>query len=361
MTDVRFALETPIPLVDLDRMERNLDRMAHHAAIHGLGLRPHIKTHKAPRVAAEQVHRGAMGLTCATPREAEVMARVHADLLVAHPPANPIRTDRLLGLPPETRLLVALDSVESADLLVQAVRRVRRPVRVVVELDLGMHRVGVAVAEDAVALARFIRDHPPLEFAGIGFYPGHIRQHVSQQPEALALLARDLAAVLRALEQAGLPPAIVSGGSTPTAWNSHLVPGLTEIRPGTYVYNDRATVATGACTRDECAFTVLATVISTAVAAQAVVDAGSKALGREPRAGDESFGELLDHPEVTVRAMSEEHGILDLSRTAWRPRVGDQVRIIPNHVCVAVHLFDATYGVRGGEVVERWSVAARGR
>jgi D-serine deaminase-like pyridoxal phosphate-dependent protein len=357
----RLALETPALLVDLERMDRNLDRMARYAATHSLGLRPHIKTHKAPRVAAEQTRRGAIGLTCATPREAEVMSRIHPGLLVAHPPANPIRTDRLLALPPEVQLLVALDSIESAELLAAIARRFERSIQVLIELDLGMHRVGVAVAEDAVALARFVREHPPLEFAGIAFYPGHIREHVSAQAEPLAHLDRQLALVRHALERADLAPAIVSGGSTPTAWNSHLVAGLTEVRPGTYVYNDRATVATGACTRDDCAATVLATVVSTAVAGQAVVDAGSKALGREPHHSLDGFGELLDHPEVTVRAMSEEHGILDLRRTAWRPRVGDQVRIIPNHVCVTVHLFDTVYGLHRGEVVERWSVEARGR
>ena len=138
---------------------------------------------------------------------------------------------------------------------------------------------------------------------------------------------------------------------------------MTEIRPGTYVYNDRATVSSGVATREDCALTVLATVVSTAVPRQAVVDAGTKALGREPRGGDDQFGfgDVLDHPEVVVRAMSEEHGLLDLRRTEWAPRVGDQVQIIPNHVCIVTHLFDAVAAVRGGQVVEGWQVAARSR
>ena len=155
----------------------------------------------------------------------------------------------------------------------------------------------------------------------------------------------------------------MSGGSSPTAWQTHRIRGLTEFRPGTYVYQDRSQVALGVCERDDCAFTVLATVVSTAVPGQAVVDAGSKALGREPRdLGDSvGYGELLDRPEVTVRGMSEEHGILDLSRTDWQPRVGDQVRIIPNHVCIVTHLNDCIVGIRNGAVVERYEVAARGR
>jgi D-serine deaminase-like pyridoxal phosphate-dependent protein len=143
----------------------------------------------------------------------------------------------------------------------------------------------------------------------------------------------------------------------------HELTGVTEVRPGTYVYNDRTTAAVGACTWDDCAFTVLGTVVSTAVPGQAVVDTGSKSLGREPMRGvdGEGFGALLDRPEVVVARMSEEHGILDLTRTAWRPKVGDQVRIVPNHVCIVVHLNDTIHGVRGEQVETSWPVSARGR
>jgi D-serine deaminase-like pyridoxal phosphate-dependent protein len=143
----------------------------------------------------------------------------------------------------------------------------------------------------------------------------------------------------------------------------HEVPAITEVRPGTYVYNDRTTAAIGACAWDDCALTVLATVVSTAVPGQAVVDAGTKALGREPVRGaeGEGWGALLDRPDVVVARMSEEHGVLDLSRTSWRPEVGEQVRIVPNHVCIVVHLNDQVVGIAGDRVVERWAVEARGR
>ena len=356
-----YPLETPVPLVDLDRMERNLDRMARYAAEHGLGLRPHVKTHKAPRVAADQVRRGAIGLTCATPREAEVMASVSTDLLVAHPPVG-LKADRLMRLPGEVDLMVALDSAESIEAVAEAARRADRPVRVLVELDLGMHRVGVPAVEQAVALARLVEQRAPLRYAGINFYPGHIRRRVEAQDELIERLNRDLRAALETLGAAGLTPSIVSGGSTPTAWQTHRIEGLTEFRPGTYVYQDRSQVAIGVCRRGDCAVTVLATVVSTAVPGQAVIDAGTKALGREPQdMGDGSHGELFDRPDVTVVRMSEEHGVLDLSRTGWRPEVGDQVRVIPNHVCIVTHLNDVVVGIRGGEVVERFDVAARGR
>lgn len=357
------ALETPAPLVDLDRLARNLDRMAAFAAINGLALRPHIKTHKSTRIAAEQLDRGAVGVTCATPYEAEVMSEVCADVLVAYPPVGASRVERLMGLAPEVRLTVALDSTRAVEDLVTAARQHDRTVRVYVELDLGMHRVGVQSTEDAIALARLVRQSAPLEYAGIAFYPGNIRENVADQDAAIEDLSRRVGGVLEELDRAGVRPRIVSGGSTPTAWRSHEIAGLTEIRPGTYVYNDRTTAEVGACEWEDCAFTVLATVVSTSVAGQAVIDAGSKALGREPLRGTatDGFGVLLEHPEVTVSGMSEEHGILDLSRSDWKPAVGDRVRVIPNHVCIVVHLNDLVYGVRGDVVETSWAVAARGR
>ena len=357
------TIETPIPVIDLDRIEANLDRMAVYASAHGLALRPHVKTHKSPRVAALQMERGAAGLTCATPRELEVMSGVANSLLLAYPPVGAARLRRFLALPDSVELRVSLDSVAAIDALAVGARAASREVRVLVEADLGMHRVGVGSPDQVVELASRIAKTGNLHFEGVAFYPGHIRSAAADQDPALQALGASLTEILRALELAGLPAETVSGGSTPTAWRSHEIPGVTEIRPGTYVYNDRATVASGFCTRLDCALTVLATVVSTAVPGQAVVDAGTKALGREPRGGgdDWGYGELLDRPEVTVKAMSEEHGTLDLSRSTWRPRVGDRVRIIPNHVCIVTHLFDEVAGVREDRVVETWRVEARGR
>jgi D-serine deaminase-like pyridoxal phosphate-dependent protein len=356
-------LETPAPLVDLDVMARNLDRLAEWTAARGLGLRPHIKTHKSVTVAAEQVRRGAVGLTCATTREVEAMAEVTDDLLLAYPPVGAPRLRRLMALPGRVRLMVALDSEAAVEGLAAAARDAGRPVRVLVEGDLGMGRVGVGSPVEAIQLARLIQKRPPLEYAGLAFYPGHIRATVAEQPAGLAALRSTLGTWLEALSVAGCRPGIVSGGSTPTALAADTLPGLTEIRPGTYVYNDREIMSIGACAREDCAFTVLATVVSTAVPGQAVVDAGTKALGREPLrvGGALGFGEILDRPEVTVKGMSEEHGLLDLSRTDWRPAVGDQVRIIPNHVCIVTHLNDVIHGVRGDRVDTTWPVSARGR
>lgn len=357
------ALETPAVVVDLARMERNLDGAAAYAASHRLALRPHVKTHKSPRIASAQLARGARGLTCATPFEAEVMSAVCDDLLVAYPPVGAPRARRLAALPPQVRVTVALDSILAIEELARAARTARRTVGVYVEMDLGMHRVGVPGVDDALALAQRAAAEPALEFAGLAFYPGHVREQVEQQDDKLRQLGDQLARALSRFKAAGLPPRVVSGGSTPTLWRTHEIPGVTEFRPGTYVYNDRTTASVGACSWDDCALTVLATVVSTAVPGQAVIDAGTKALGREPvrGAGGEGFGQLLEHPEVVVSRMSEEHGVLDLAQSDWLPQVGERVRVIPNHVCIVVHLTDLVYGVRDGAVVSSWPVAARGR
>ncbi len=363
MTHDIARLETPALLVDLDRMERNLARAAAYAARHWLVLRPHVKTHKSPRVAARQIALGAAGLTCATPFEAEVMSSVSNDILVAYPPVGALRAARLAALPSAVRVTVALDSPEAVAEIARAATEARRPVSVYVELDLGMHRVGVPAVDAAIALARRVRDEPSLEFSGIAFYPGHVREPGDEQDAKLDVMRIALVDALARFASAGVPARVVSGGSTPTLWRTHEIEEITEFRPGTYVYNDRTTASIGACAWDDCALTVLATVVSTAVPGQAVIDAGTKSLGREPVRGaaGEGFGQLLEHPDVVVERMSEEHGVLDLSRSDWRPEVGERVRVIPNHVCIAVHLADIVYGVRNDVLEASWPIAARGR
>ena len=357
------ALETPALLVDVDRMHRNLDRGADYARQHQLSLRPHIKTHKSPLLAMEQLRRGAPGVTCATPFEAEVMSEVADDILVMYPPVGAQRAARLASLAERVTLTIALDSEVAAQEISRAATAAGQRVRILVELDAGMHRVGLPSPVDAVSLARKVADLPGLEFAGIAFYPGHVRGPVQEHGAQLAELSGFVAETRAAFAAADVPVGVVSAGSTPTIWETHQVPGITEMRPGTYIFNDRTTAEIGACAWDDCALTVLATVVSTAVPGQCVIDAGSKALGREPMRGGSAagFGCLLSDREAVVMSMSEEHGIIDLGRTDWRPRVGDRVRVIPNHVCIVVHLADLVYGVRDQAVVSSWPVAARGR
>jgi D-serine deaminase-like pyridoxal phosphate-dependent protein len=356
-------LETPAAVVDVERMRANLAEAAAYCRAHRLDWRPHAKTHKSPALARAQVDAGAIGVTVATPREAEVMAQTVDDVLLAYPPVGTAKLARLMALPERVRLTVGLDSAEALDGLARAARDAGRTVGVLVEVDAGMGRVGVPDAETAVALARRAADAGGLRYRGIMFYPGHVRAPLAEQGRALAEVSERLDGFLAALDAAGLRAEIVSGGSTPTFRRSHEVRGMTEVRPGTSIFNDRTTAVIGACGWDACAYSVLATVVSTAVAGQAVVDAGSKALAREEIRGPgaEGYGALLERPDVVVKSVSEEHGVLDLSRTDWRPRVGDRVRVVPNHVCVSVNLQERLWGVRGDAVVECWPVEARGR
>jgi D-serine deaminase-like pyridoxal phosphate-dependent protein len=355
------TLETPAALVDLDRVELNLQRVNDYARQHGLAWRPHTKTHKVPELAELQLRAGASGVTVATPHEAEVMASVADDIFLAYPPVGAARLARLMRLPRRVRLSVGLDSREALQGLSAAASEAGRTVGVLVELDLGMRRVGVQSAEEAVSLAREIAATEGVEYRGVTFYPGHLRLARIEVSAAMERVSFLLSQFVNALSGAGLRPQVVSGGSTPTLWFSHEVSGLTEIRPGINIFNDRNTAALGACEWEECAYSVLATVVSTAVPGQAVIDAGSKALAKEegvvPAGG---YGVLLDRPDIVVRSLSEEHGQLDLSATGWRPRVGDRVRVVPNHVCASVNLHERLWGVREGRVEGSWFVAGRG-
>lgn len=352
------TIETPIGVVDLERVRENARRVVAYADEHGLGWRPHIKTHKSRTIAGLQLEAGARGLTVATLHEAEVMAALTDDLLLAYPPVGPAKLDRLLRLPETLDLKVALDSAAVLESLAAAAAAAGRTVGVLVEEDVGMGRVGVQSAAAVVALAQAVDALDGVTFRGVLFYPGHIRMQERGQDEHLATVRERVTRTLDALSAAGLPPEIVSGGSTPTLWRSHEMGGLTEIRSGSCIYYDREGLDVGVAGIDDLAYTVLATVVSTAVPGHAVVDAGSKALAKESRGGGGGYGVLLDHPDVLVAGLSEEHGVLDLSKTQWAPRIGERVRIVPNHVCVSVNLQDRLLSMDGGEY---GTVALEGR
>jgi D-serine deaminase-like pyridoxal phosphate-dependent protein len=351
-------LDTPALVVDLDIMERNLRHMADYAAGHGLRLRPHTKTHKIPALAMRQIALGAAGISVAKPGEAEVMlAAQPPDLLVAYPTFGPQKLARLMEVARRTRLAMAIDSIEIAEAISRAAVGAGVTVGLLVEVDVGLHRVGVP-PDHAAALAAAIERLPGVEWDGIAFYPGHIK---SLDPAGLAAIGH-LSETVGTLA-AALQPKIVSGGSTPTWAHSHLVSGMNEMRPGTYIFNDRNSVAIGSCVWDDCAASVLTTVVSTAVAGQAIIDGGSKTFSSDRLVGSSevTFGEVLEAPGAVFHKMMEEHGFLDVSACQRPLNLGDRVRIIPNHICVAVNLHERVYGVRGDRVEEIWTVDGRGK
>lgn len=355
------TVETPVAVVDLPTVRNNAARVAAYAREHGIGWRPHVKTHKSRGIARIQVESGASGLTVATPREAEVMATVCDDLLLAHPPVGPARIQRMLTLPSSVALTVALDDGGALETFAAAASAMDRHVGVLLEVDMGMGRVGVDDLDVLVSLAERCASLSHLEYRGILFYPGHLRDPGPAGEEGFQQLRRRLARTLDVLHAAGLPPGVVSGGSTPLLYRSHELEGLTEMRPGTIIYNDRESLGAGVAAEGDLAYTILATVVSAPSPGRVVVDAGSKALSREEfRGPGGGYGALRSPAGVLVGRLSEEHGILELGGRNWTPQVGDRVRIVPNHVCVSVNLQDHMLVV-DGERVESWPVEGRGR
>lgn len=356
-------LETPALLIDLDIFERNLRRAADYTKAHNLRLRPHTKTHKTPAIGRRQLDLGAVGLTVAKVGEAEVMLRAQpADLLVAYPVIGQSKLARLMEVARQTRVTVALDSPVAAQQLSDAARAAQVEIGVLAEVDVGMGRVGVAPS-DLLALAQGILRLPNLQFEGITFYPGHIKDYDAKGKAELDALSRLLQSVLDEFCRAGIAVNIVSGGSTPTLYHSHEVAGLTEIRPGTYVYNDLNTVRSGACGLEDCAASILLTVVSTAHPEQMIIDGGSKTFSsdRLANSSENTFGYLVEAPGAVLHKMNEEHGFVDLTKAEKSFAVGDRIHMIPNHICVAVNLHERVYGVRNGQVEEVWTVEGRGK
>jgi D-serine deaminase-like pyridoxal phosphate-dependent protein len=327
-------------------------------------LRPHTKTHKSVRLAKRQLASGASGLTVAKVSEAEIMLGAQPDdLLVAYPIIGHTKLARLTQVARQTRVTVALDSAFAARQLSDAARDGRVEIGVLAEVDVGLGRVGVSAGEPLLELARTIEKLPHLRFAGIAFYPGHIKTMDETGRRALAEVSGLLRGILNDFRGAGIEVGIVSGGSTPTLFHSHEVSGLTEIRPGTYVFNDLNTIRSGGCALEDCAATILATVVSTARPGQMIIDGGSKTFSSDRLANtaEVTFGHLVEAPGARFHKMNEEHGFIDLAHAEAEFRVGDRVRVIPNHICVAVNLHEKVYGVRGETVSEVWPVDARGK
>jgi len=354
-------LETPALVVDLDTMERNLQHMADYCHRHGLNLRPHTKTHKIPQLAKKQMKLGACGITVAKVGEAEVMTQEGLDdLMLAYPLFGAAKALRLGVLLERARITVSLDSEESLSWVAQAANG--KSIDVLVEIDMGMRRCGVRPGTGAVKLARLIDSTARLRFQGLMFYPGHLRPDWNGNTRRLEQLTLDLQRQLDLFEKEKIPVRRVSGGSTPSAFHSHCIEGLTEIRPGTYIFNDRNTIEGKTCSREDCAATLLTTVVSTAVPGQAIIDAGSKTFSSDPlRPGEKrGFGLVKNYPEVQFLSMNEEHGYLKVPAEV-KLEVGQSVEIIPNHICATVNLHEVIFGYRGEEVVESWIVKARGK
>jgi D-serine deaminase-like pyridoxal phosphate-dependent protein len=346
------SLDTPCVLIDLKRVEANLKRAQIFADARGLKLRPHIKTHKLARFAQRQVELGAVGVTCQKLGEAEVMAEAGIkDIFLPYNILGEQKLARLKALAARVRLSVTADSAATIAGLARTFVETAEALPVLVECDTGMGRCGVQNPGEALTLARLIAAAPGLSFAGLMTYPaaGMVEANAAWLAAAVDLLARK-----------GLPPKIVSSGGTPDFLRAAEAAVVTEHRPGTYIYLDRYQVGKGAGTLEDCALTVLATVVSRPTPDRAVIDAGSKALSSDTL-GLDGFGLVVGYPDAIIRSLSEEHGVIDLAASTKRPEIGERVRIVPNHACVVSNLFDTVALISGDDVIEVEPVTARGR
>ena len=342
-------LETPVAIVDLDRLEANIAKLQGYLDEHGIANRPHVKTHKIPQIARLQVKAGAAGLTCQKIGEAEVMADAGLrDIFIPYNVIGASKLKRLMRLARRTELSVTADSPFTVDGYSEAARQEGIELPVLVEFDTGMGRCGVQSPQEAASLARLINRSFGLRFGGLMTHPFNEASDPFVS-ETKMLLATDRIAVER-----------VSYGGTPTMWQAHNQSAVTEYRAGTYVYGDRATVHSGAMSLDECSFHILATVVSRPTADRGILDAGSKILTLD-LSGQDGHGLILEYPSARIYAMSEEHGFVDFSRCKHKAAIGERVTVLPNHCCVVSNLFDQIVVVKKDQVETTWSVAARGR
>jgi D-serine deaminase-like pyridoxal phosphate-dependent protein len=358
------VLDTPVMVVDEAKLRQNIDEMAALAAQSGVAMRPHFKTHKTPQIARMQIAAGAVGATCAKLGEAEVFVDQAGitDVLLAYPVVGEPKIRRLLALMERAHVTVAIDSLAAATALSEATDAAGKTLDIYIEVNTGQDRAGAKAGDEAVELALAVNALPGLRVVGVMTHEGHAG---ASDPSVIAETAQAAGAALVATAERirahGLELPHVSVGSTPSSWYTPAVPGVTEMRPGTYAFYDNSIFRHGRIGPDRCAARIVATVVSRPAPDRAVIDAGSKALAMDPSPSQPGFGYIVGHPNATIARVSEEHGVVLLPPDEPGFAVGDRVEVIPNHVCPAVNLTDELLVARDGQIVDRWPVAARGK
>ena len=344
-------LETPVPIIDIDVVDRNLKRWQERCDKLRLANRPHIKTHKLVPLAKYQMALGSKGITVQKLGEAEVMADAGiGDMLLTFNVVGEPKLKRLADLAGRTDISVVADNDSVVQGLGRAGVAAGRDISVLVECDTGAQRNGVQSPEAAALLAKVIDQTKGVTYGGLMTYaaPGS-----RLQTEAFLIEARDLA------KRAGLDSKTITTGGSPDMWSDEGLAVANEYRAGTYIYNDRSLAERGTCSYDDCALNVLATVVSRPTDERALIDAGSKSLTSD-LLGLKGYGVVQAMNKAQVYNMSEEHGFLDIAALAEKPKVGDLVRITPNHVCPVTNLFNRVVFIRGNDVLGAVKVDARG-
>ncbi len=346
------TLETPAVLIDADVADANLIRWQQRCDSLGISNRPHIKTHRSVAWALRQLELGASGITVQTVGEAEVMADAGIyDIFLTTNVLGAAKLVRLGAVAKRAHLAVVADSAVVVDAVAAAARDAGASINVLIECDTGGGRCGLADPAEISALAQWIAGTKGVQFDGLMTYPAAGKRLYSQQA---------LQSAINACHAAGLEVPVVSTGGSPDMWSDEGLAPVTEYRAGTYIYNDRALLSRGTATLDQCAMTVLATVVSRPTTDRAIIDAGSKALTSD-LLGLDGYGLVLEHPEAKIYQLNEEHGLVDVSACAAQPAVGDRIHVLPNHTCVVTNLFDRLCVVVEGKLLGALAVDARGR
>jgi D-serine deaminase-like pyridoxal phosphate-dependent protein len=357
---VMASLDTPVLVADIDRVDARIATMAALMADRGVALRPHAKTHKSVEFGRRQIEAGAVGLTVATIGEAEVFAEAgFDDLFIAYPViAQGPKATRLRDLAERCTLSVGADSLAGLESLARAMAGATRRLSVVIEIDTGGARTGVhpalagGLAREAEALG--------LRTLGAFTHGGHGYAGADKRERAGADEVVGLEAAAASFTAEGLEAGVVSAGSTPTAeFSARSI--VTEERPGMYVFGDRQEAALAGKPFEEAALMIAATVVSLGSGDGFVIDAGAKVLGKDIAPYLQGHGSVLGHPGAVIDRVNDHHGVVTLPAGAARPAIGTVVWVLPNHACPVVNLVDQYVIARGGQVVDRWPVDARGR
>ena len=361
-------LPTPQVLVDHHRLLRNIARVQQLADSAGVALRPHAKTHKSPIIARWQLDRGAIGICCAKLGEAEVFADAGIRDIRLPYPINPANAARLVALMDRATISIVVDHPAVARQWSDAMRRAARSLDVLVKVDVGFHRCGIDPDANPIDFIQQVALMPGLRVRGLLSHAGHgYRAASSTELEAVARRESDILRSLRTrAAAAGVSLEELSVGATPTLRFSAGEPGLTELRPGNYVYFDRTQVALGSASLEDCALSVLATVVSKPSGDRIILDCGSKTLSSDLASHRTGYGAVLTDDgsaideTLTIERLSEEHAVVKVEgQTALEP--GDRVRVLPNHSCVVTNLVDEVRLVEGNQVTMTLPVAARGK
>ena len=355
----KTELDTPALLIDLDKMETNIQTMANYFKTVNAVLRPHVKTHKTPILAHKQIAAGAIGVTCAKLGEAEAV--IHAgirDVLIANQVVGKQKIARLINLAKHSEIMVAVDNTQNVNDISDAATAKGVTIRMLIEVNTGMNRCGVESGKPTLELAQHVRSTPHVKFEGLMGYEGHTvaNPNYAEREAATRTAVQLLIDAKRYLEKNGISVTIMSGGGTGTFNITGSIPEMTEVQAGSYIFMDSTyRKVKGVGEQFQCALTVLATVVSRPAPDRVIVDTGLKVLAKE-------FGipqpTGLDGIEMT--GLSEEHGKMNAKENVTLIP-GDKLEILPTHCCTTVNLHDKYYGIRDGIVESVWEIAARGK